>query len=203
MIQAKCKISRRLGVNVFPKCGKVVARRPYPPGPKKKRRTAQLSEYGKEMREKQKLRYLYNLREKQFGNYVRNILTRRGGSEDAAVALIQARERRLDNAVFRLGFAATRQQARQMVSHGHFLVNQKRTTVPSYQIKKGDEVALRLQSRQKTLFKELGPRLKSYQSPVWLELDAEKLTGKIVGDPSLEEAAPPVEMSSIFEFYSR
>lgn len=203
MVQAKCKISRRLGVNIFPKCGKTFSRRPYPPGPKKKRRTAQLSEYGKELREKQKLRYLYNLREKQFGNYVNSILGRRGRVEDAATALIRVLEKRLDNVVFRLGFATTRQQARQLVSHGHFLVNQKRTTVPSYQLKKGDEVSIRSQSRQKAIFKDLEARLKGYQSPSWTEFNSVNLTGKIVGEPSLAEAAPPVEIASIFEFYSR
>ena len=203
MQQAKCKISRRLGTNLFPKCEKVFARRPYPPGLKKKKPSRQLSEYGKEVREKQKLKYLYNLREKQFGNYVKKILAVRGGTADAAQSLIQLLELRLDNAIFRLGFASTRQQARQMVSHGHFLVNDTRTTTPSYHLRKGDVVSLRSQSKNKTLFKDLGSRLKGFQPPAWLELDKANFTAKVTGDPSLVEATPPVEMSAIFEFYSR
>lgn len=203
MQQAKCKISRRLGVNVFPKCGKVFARRPYPPGPKKKRRAAHLSEYGRELREKQKLKYLYNLREKQFSNYVKEILARRARAQDASAALMQKLERRLDNAVFRLGFAITRQQARQMVSHGHFVVNQRKVTIPSYQLRVGDEVSICPGSQKKVIFRDLQVRLNKYEVPLWLELDKRGFKGKVIRYPSFEEAVPPAEISSIFEFYSR
>ncbi len=203
MQQAKCKITRRLGTSLFPKCEKVFARRPYPPGQKKKKTFGQLSEYGKEVREKQKLRYLYNLKERQFRNYVRETLAMRAGASDAAQSLIQLLELRLDNSVFRSGFASTRQQARQMISHGHFLVNGTRTTVPSYRLRRGDVITLRPQSKTKTLFKDLGQKIKGFQPPTWLELDKTNSTVKVTGAPSLEEAIPPVEMSAIFEFYSR
>lgn len=204
MSQARCKISRRLGVNLFSKCAKVVSRRPSPPGPqKKKRRTAPLSEYGKELREKQKLQYLYNLRERQFRNYVKAILARRGKVENAPQFLVQTLERRLDNVIFRLGFATTRQQARQMVSHGHFLVNGRKITIPSHEVRMKDEISIRPQSARKGVFRDLAMRLKGYVPPSWLQLDKEHFKGKVIGIPSLEEAMPPAEISAIFEFYSR
>ena len=197
------KISRRLGLALYPKYSKVISRRPYPPGQKKKRRPSAPSEYGKQVREKQKLRNLYNLREKQFRNYVKKILSKKRRTINADQSLIQTLELRLDNTVFRLGFAATREQARQMVSHGHFLVNGRKVTIPSNQLKKGDEVSLRPQSKNKVLFKEMGVKIKNFQPVSWIELDKTNLTGKIAKEPSLEEVMPPVEMSAIFEFYSR
>jgi len=181
-----------------------MSRRPYPPGPtKKKRRVAALSEYGKELREKQKLKYLYNLKERQFRNYVKTILAKRERTESAPELLIQKLEKRVDNVVFRLGFAKTRQQARQLVSHGHFLVNGRKTTIPSQQVDIGDEVSIRPQSLSKGIFRDLTVYLKKYNPPSWLELDKVNFKGRVVANPSLEEAKPPVELSSIFEFYSR
>jgi small subunit ribosomal protein S4 len=204
MKQAKCKISRRLGVPIFSKCAKVLSRRPYPPGyTKRKRRPAPLSEYGKELREKQKLKYLYNLRERQFRNYVKAILAKRTKVESAPELLIQMLERRLDNVVFRLGFAKTRQQARQLVAHGHFLVNGRKTTIPSQQLKTGDEISIRQQSLSNGIFRDLKSQLKNYNPPSWLTLDKDNFTGKVIGTPSLEEVQPPAEISPIFEFYSR
>jgi len=203
MQQPKCKISRRLGTNIFPKCAKVYSRRPYPPGQKKKRRTAAPSEYGRELKEKQKLRYLYNLKENQFRNYVKDILKRSGRIEDAPTALMQLLERRLDNVVFRLGLAASRQQSRQMVSHGHFMVNGRKVTVPSYQLKLEDEITIRPGSSGKEIFKDLETRLNKYEAPSWLEFDKKILKGRVTGYPLFEHVAPPVEISSIFEFYSR
>lgn len=203
MPQAKCKISRRLGVNIFPKCGKIFARRPYPPGPKKKRRAVPLSEYGKELREKQKLQYLYNLRERQFSNYVKKVLAVAKKGKDAQTLLLQLLELRLDNVAFRLGFAKTRHQARQLVSHGHFMVNKRRITVPSYQLKVGDEISIRPGSKNKIIFQDLEMRLKNYQLPSWLELDKKNFVGKVINLPSFEEVVPPAETSSIIEFYSR
>lgn len=203
MQQPKCKISRRLGTSLFPKCAKVYSRRPYPPGQKKKRRTTALSEYGRELQEKQKLRYLYNLKEKQFRNYVKDILSRGGRIQNAPTALIQLLERRLDNVVFRLGFAVSRQQARQMVSHGHFMVNKRKVTVPSYSVKIGDTISVRPRSHNKEIFRDIELKLAKYQPPAWLELDKKTLEAKVVGYPSFEEVMPPVEIASVFEFYSR
>jgi len=180
-----------------------MVKRPYPPGKKGKRRRSPLSEYGKELREKQKLRNLYGLGERQFKKYVREVLGKRRKVTDVSALLIKILESRLDNVVFRLGFASSRGQAKQMVSHSYFLVNGKSLDIPSYQAKKGDIIALKSTKAQKAIFKNLKNIIKKYKTPGWLELDAQKLEGKIIGQPSLEEVAPPVEITAIFEFYSR
>jgi len=209
MEDSKCKICRRSGIKLFlkgercfsQKCAMV--KRPYPPGKKGKRRRSPLSEYGKELREKQKLRNLYGLGERQFKKYVREVLGKRRKVTDVSALLIKILESRLDNVVFRLGFASSRGQAKQMVSHSYFLVNGKSLDIPSYQAKKGDIIALKSTKAQKAIFKNLKNIIKKYKTPGWLELDAQKLEGKIIGQPSLEEVAPPVEITAIFEFYSR
>ncbi len=209
MKNAKCKICRRLGVKLFlrgercltPKCP--VVRRPYPPGQKKKRRRSSFSEYGKELKEKQKLKNWYNLGEREFKNYVKKVLQKRGKVEDASGLLVENLESRLDNTVFRLGFASSKSQAKQFVSHGLFLINGRSVDTPSYHVKKGDIISLKPQKAKKAVFQNLKNLLKKYKTPSWLELNAEKLEGKVIGKPSLEEAAPPVEIPVIFEFYSR
>jgi small subunit ribosomal protein S4 len=210
----KCKICRRLNRKLFlkgercfsPKCAMV--RKPYPPGVKGKRRTSALSEYGKELREKQKLKRWYNLSEKQFKKYVKEVLEKAHkrtakSTEDAAEVLIRRLESRLDNVIWRLGWAASRNQARQMVSHGHFLVDRKPVNIPSFEVKKGSKISIRPGSKKKAIFENLLSVLKKHQPPSWLELDKEKLEGRVIGLPSLEETAPPAEISSIFEFYSK
>jgi len=180
-----------------------MVRKPYPPGPKAKKRVRALSEYGKELKEKQKLKNCYNLEERQFRKYVREILKARGKVADAGVALIKTLESRLDNVVFRLGFAPSRTAARQIVSHGHFMVNDKPVDIPGYLVKKGDKISLKPSSVKKTMFQKISPLLKKHNPPSWLKLDAKSLGGKVADSPSLEEAAPPAELSSIFEFYSK
>jgi small subunit ribosomal protein S4 len=207
--EAKCRICRRLGVKLFlrgercfsPKCAMV--KRPYPPGQKGKRRPAPPSEYKRELVEKQKLKYWYNLSERQLRKYVKEVLEMRGKVEDASVLLIQNLEKRLDNVVYRLGFAVSRDQARQMVSHNFFLVNGKSVNIPSYRLKVGDVISLKPQKLKKVIFKDLKEKLKRHSVPSWLFLDPEKLEGKIIAEPKVEEIAPPVEVSSVFEFYSR
>lgn len=178
-------------------------KRPYPPGQKGKRRRRLPSEFGKELREKQKLKNWYNLGERQFRNYVKKVLAQRGKVEDAVTLLIRLFETRLDNVVFRLGFAKSRSQAKQLVSHGHFSVNGKSIDVPSYSVKKGDVISIKSQKTKKTIFQNIKTLLTKQKVPSWLTIDAEKLEGKVIGEPTLEEALPPVEISSIFEFYSR
>jgi len=214
MENSKCKICRRLGVKLFlkgercfsPKCPMV--KRPYPPGQKRKRRFSPPSEYSKELREKQKLKNWYNLTERQFKNYVKKVLARRGRVQDPEVLLIKTLESRLDNVVFRLGFAISRIQAKQLVSHGYFLVNGKPVNFSAYQVKKEDIISLKPQKIKKTRVptgwvQNLKNLLKKHKPPNWLKLDAEKLEGEVIGEPTLEEAAPPVEISIIFEYYSR
>lgn len=209
MKESVCTICRRNGTKLFlkgekcfsPKCS--VIRKPYAPGPKGKRRKSGLSEYGKELREKQKLKNWYNLKETQFKNYVREILKQKNQTEDAETLLIKKLERRLDNVVFRLGLAPSRAQARQLVSHGHFLVNGKAINIPSCSVKKGDKIQVKANSLQKAVFKNVIPNLKKYKQPAWLKLDIGNLEAEVIGEPNLEEAAPPAEIPVIFEFYSR
>jgi len=205
----KCKICRRLGGKLFLKGEKCLSlkcpmvRKPYPPGQKRKRRSKRLSEYGKELREKQRLKNWYNLKERQLRNYVKAVLEKPGKTEDTGTQLIQALERRLDNVVFRLGFAVSRPQAKELVSHRHFLVNEKIVNIPSFLVKKGDKIKIRPASVKKNIFKNLSSTLKKHSLCSWLSLNIEKLEGKVKELPTLETAAPPVEVSAIFEFYSR
>lgn len=184
-----------------PKCP--VTRRTYPPGKRSKRRRAALSEFGKELREKQNLRNWYNLGEGQFENYVKDILSRKSKVRDAALSLIQKLELRFDNVIFRLGFASSHDQARQFVSHGHFMVDNRKITIPSYQLKKGDKVSFYASSKSKKVFQNLSAILKKHKAPAWLKLDTEKLEGEVLGLPTMEDANPIAEISSIFEYYSR
>ena len=180
-----------------------MVRRPYAPGQKGKRRPRALSEYGKELREKQKLRNWYNLRERQFKKYVKEILSQKQRKEDATALLIRKFENRLDNVIFRLGFAPSREQARQLISHRHFNVNGRLVNVPSFGVKKGDVIAVSDKSRKKVIFQNLANSLKKHKFPSWLKLNVEEFKGEVIGQASLEEAAPPAEISLIFEFYSK
>jgi len=179
----------------------------YAPGASGKRRNRGLSEYGKELKEKQKLRQWYNLGEKQFRNYIDDVLERMHNTsvkeENPAEVLIRILESRLDNVVFRLGFADSRSQARQLVTHGHFLLNDKPIRRPSAILKKGDKVGVSPNSQKSGYFIKLPPKMKKSQMVSWLSLDQKTIEGKIEGIPTIEEVAPPAEISSIFEFYSR
>lgn len=176
-------------------------KRAYPPGQKGKRRLGPPSEYALQMREKQKLRYWYNLKERQLKNYVREVL--REGGENMPEALIKKLENRLDNTIFRLGFASSRPQARQLVLHGFFLVNGRKLKTPSYQLKKGDKISLKPGKEKKSIFENLKKILTKQKIPSWLQLDVEKLEAKVIAEPNLAEAAPPADILTIFEFYSR
>lgn len=206
MNQPKCKICRRQGTKLFlkgercflPKCA--IIKRPYPPGPK--RRPKKLSEFGKELREKQILRNWYNLKEGQFKKYVKEVLEKRAKTEDAGSLLIKNIFSRLDNIVFSLGFASSRTKAKQLVSHGHFLINGKKVDIPSYHIKKGDVIKLKEISRKKPGFENISNSLKKRKFPGWVEFNQEKLEAKIVGELK-EENEIPAEVSTIFEYYSR
>ena len=181
-----------------------MVKRPFPVRKKGKRRTRMLSEYGKELKEKQKLKNLYNLRETQFRKYVKEVLSSRGrGQKDTANLLIGILESRLDNVIFRLGMAPSRLGARQMVSHNHFSVDGKRVNIPSFQVKKGAIIKITSKSLPKKIFQNISARLKKQNIPSWLELDADKLEGKIIREPSFEDAALSIEISAIFEYYSR
>lgn len=208
---SKCRVCRRAGQKLFlkgdkcssPKC--TLIKKSYPPGVHGrkflKRRRPALSEYGLQLREKQRLKFLYGLREKQFSRYIKEATGKRG--IDSAVLASRILELRLDNAVFRLGFAKSRSFARQLVSHGHIIVNGRKITVPSYRLKKGDKIAIRSQSLDKKVFSDLELILKKYDPPAWLKLDKVKKIGEVAGFPGPEAISPDVDLNAIIEFYSR
>jgi len=211
MINTKCKICRRAGEKLFLKEGKCytpkcpLTRKSYPPGVQKrgaeKKPKRALSEYGLQLAEKQKLKFFYLLRERQFKNYVKEAL--KGTGSDIISRLAEILELRLDNVVYRLGFAKSRSVARQLVSHGHIMVNGKKTNIPSYRLKVGDIIAIRPQSASKKIFQDLDIYFKKYQPPVWLELNKEKKEGKVVGKPQAQDIEVKTNLNAIIEFYSR
>lgn len=170
----------------------------------RKRRPTPLSEYGRQLQQKQELRNQYNLKEHQFAKYVHETLDKKiKGDVTTAQVFVERLERRLDNIVFRAGIADTRSQARQMVSHGHFMVNGKRTKIPSYETHIGNVINVVPADLQKTLFKNILLKIKKHTPPAWLEVNKETLTITRKGVPSLQDLGLAVEVPLIFEFYSR
>jgi small subunit ribosomal protein S4 len=173
------------------------------PAPRDRKRRSTASEYKKSLIEKQALKRLYGLSEKQFKRYVKETLAKMGRVENVSEELVKVLEKRLDNVVFRMGLSKSRSHARQMVSHAYFLVNGKPVNIPSFQVHKDDMVALKETKKKKPLFAELPAALKKAETPVWLKLNKEKIECQVVGDPSLAEVNPPVQIPLVFEFYSR
>ncbi|MBO4894696.1 MAG: 30S ribosomal protein S4 [Clostridia bacterium] len=158
------------------------------------------SEYAKQLDEKQKVKFIYGMLEKQFYSYYERATKMQGKAGENLLVLC---ERRLDNVVFRLGFAATRRQARQLVTHGHFVINGKRVDIPSYQVKPGEVVAISENSRKKPVFAELtGENAPIALVPGWIE-KTDDYTGKIVAMPTREDIDYPVEEHLIVELYSK
>lgn len=181
-----------------------MVKRPYPPGgPKKRGGRRSFSEYAKELREKQRLKSWYHLGEKQFKDYIKKVLKKRGRVTDSQDLLIKYLERRLDNVIFRLGFSPSRLGARQLVTHGHFLVSGQRVNIPSYSLGKGDRISALLSSRSKPIFQKALEDLAKRPLPAWLKFDSKTAEVQVIGEPSFEEAAPPADISAVFEFYSR
>jgi len=204
-----CKLCRREGKKLFLKSERcyttkcALVRRSYAPGmqgPKQQGPGRKMSVYGRQLREKQTAKRSYNVREKQFVNYFKKASRQKGNTEEN---LFQLLELRLDNVIYRLGFASSRRQARQLVSHGHFLINNKKVNIPSYQLKVKDEITVRPKSKEMPLFKNLQEKLKSHEFVDWLYLDLKELAGKVVDLPNYEKAAKEFDMKQIIEFYSR
>lgn len=194
------KISRRFGVELFG-ASKAFARRPFPPGQHGARAgRKKKSDYGIMLAEKQKLRFMYGVLEGQFRKYYEEASRRRGVTGDI---LLQLLELRLDNVIYRLGFASTRAAARQMVSHGHVTVNGRKVNIASYSCKPGDVVAVAAKARSQALANRYVELAANATTPDWIEVDAAKLTGKIARIPSVEEIAPIVNVQLIVELYSR
>jgi len=196
------KISRRLNIALTEKAQKVLNKRPFPPGqhgPSARRR--QMSDYGMQLQEKQKARYMYGVLEKQFRNlYAR---AQRVPGETGA-ALFMLLERRLDNVVYRMGLGATRQQARQLVAHGHITVNGRKTNITSFTVRVGEKIAVRVESRKRTYFKTiLEAKELLHRAPEWMRVVHADLSAEIVALPRREDAEQGINEQLIVEFYSR
>ncbi len=204
----KEKIERRLGTKLFlkgersfsPKSATV--KRMYPPGVHGKAFRRHASEYGMQLQSKQKIRNIYRMLEKQFKNLAKVAIASKKETGDF---LVKKLERRLDNVVYRAGLAQSRDQARQVVSHGHILVNGRKTTIPSFEVNTGDVIKVREGSMKTKYFSTLAPQwIKKYEAPKWIELDRDALIAKVTGIPTLEESGlDSKDIQSLIEFYSR
>lgn len=200
------KVERRLGERLFlkgerclsPKCAEV--RKPYPPGVHGKKRSRGGSEYAELLKEKQKLRFMYGLDNKTLKKYFVMAKKHKG---DLETRLIKFLEYRLDNVVFRLGFAISRGIARQLVSHGHILVDGKAVNIPSYQVKTGNKIAISPVSADLDIFADLPVRFKNYEPPLWMALDKEKKIGEIKRGIGRDDVLISPNLLLITEFYSR
>lgn len=200
----KCKLSRREGTDLFLKSGvkplESKCKLEVPPGGIKGERRARVSGYGLQLREKQKVKRIYGVLERQFRLYFAEADRQKGITGHN---LLVALERRLDNVVFSLGFAASRAQARQVVRHGHVLVDGKKASIPSLQVRAGQTVAIKESSRNNLLIRASVETARGRGVPGWLELDAENCTGKVVTLPTREDIKMPVQEQLIVELYSR
>jgi len=177
-----------------------IEKRNLPPGQHGKARKAKMLGYGLQLREKQKVKRTYGVLENQFRRYFEAADRQRGITGET---LLQLLERRLDNAIYRLGFATSRPQARQLVKHGHFLVNGKKVDIPSYQLRQGDVVTLRQSSEKSPAILHAMEEVKGRGVPEWLALDAAALSGRVVSLPTREQINLPVQEQLIVELYSK
>ena len=202
---AVCRLCRREGIKLYlkgdrcysPKCA--IDRRGYAPGQHGQMRR-KLSEYGIQLREKQKARRIYGVLETQFKNYFEKAVRQKGVTGENLLRLL---ETRLDNVVYRLGFAVSRPQARQLVRYGHIEVNGKRVTIPSYQVRERDVISVREKSRSLTHFKEVTENGAVKAVPGWLSVNYETLTGEVLSLPKREDIDTPIQEHLIVELYSK
>ncbi len=192
----KFKIARRLGAGVFDKTQTPKFNMAKGIGTK---RPKALSEYGTQFLEKQKVRFSYGITEKQLSNYVKEASKLKGAG--TVEKFFEELESRLDNVVYRMGLAPSRRGARQMVSHGHFVINGKRTTVPSYKTKQGDVFVVREGSKGKKIFSNLAEKMKDYTVPTWLSFNIDQMEGKVLAKPKNAETF--IDFNAVLEFYSR
>lgn len=204
-----CKLCRREGMKLFlkgerclsPKCA--VERRAFPPGMHGKKQTfrRKTSDYGTQLREKQKARRVYGVMERQFRRYFEEAGRTTGMT---GVNLLAMLERRLDNVVYRLGLADSRPQARQLVRHGHFEVNGRKTNIPSYQVSVGDVIKVRESAQSKTYFKDRAQLMQgAAKTPAWLKFTFTAMSAEVVGNPAREDVEIPLNEQLIVEYYSR
>ena len=200
-----CRLCRREGTKLFLKGSRcyskkcAVERRPTPPGQHGVRRR-KVGEYGLQLREKQKVRRTYGVLERQFRNYFVDAENRPGVTGEN---LLRSLELRLDNVVYRMGFASSRAQARQLVNHGHFLVNGRKADVASYRLRPGDRIEVRERSRPTAPFKTASETLRTAQVPEWLSVEPEKLAGSVTALPRRDQMPADLNEQLVVEFYSR
>ncbi len=205
-LDSKCSQCRRAGEKLFlkgarcfsPKCA--VTRRNYAPGIHGAKRKSAPTEYGQQLREKQNLKKMYRLLERQFANYFDLADRQEGVTADNLIRLLESR---LDNTVYRMGFALSRDEARQLVNHGHFKVNGKKVDVPSMQVKKGDVIEVRPESKAKRAFENLEKRIDVKAIPSWLEVNIPNMKAQVMQLPDAQLANVQVNMRLIVEFYSK
>jgi len=201
-----CRLCRREGMKLFlkgercysEKCA--IEKRNVPPGQHGRGRKAKLVGYGVQLREKQKVKRTYGVLENQFRRYFESADRQKGITGEL---LLQSLERRLDNVVYRLGFATSRSQARQLVRHGHFTVNGRKVDIPSYQVRPGDIVGIRQGSRENATIAHAMEEVKGRGIPEWLSLDGGALAGKVAQLPTREQINLPVQEQLIVELYSK
>ncbi len=206
MSRINCKTCRRLGASI---CGRVKCayiKRPYAPGKldSERKHRSQVSEYGEQMRAKQKLRISYGLREKQFSLYTASAMSaNETASEKVApeLRLFRILESRVDNVVFRSGLAATRSLARQLVSHGHLMVNDRKITIPSRLLKIGDVISVREGSKNIKPFENIAVTMEAQSSHTWISVDVKAATAKVTSQ--VREVEPIYDIGKVLEFYSR
>jgi len=202
---AVCRLCRREGVKLYLKGDRcysdkcAVIKRAYAPGQHGQSRK-KISEYGIQLREKQKARRIYGVLENQFRNYFEKAERKKGITGENLLRML---ELRLDNVIYRLGFANSRVEGRQLVRHGHFTVNGKKVNIPSFSVRVGDVIAIAEKSRKSPKLKENAELAAHKTVPEWLELDKDSLVGKVVALPSRESIDVPIEEHLIVELYSR
>jgi small subunit ribosomal protein S4 len=201
-----CRLCRREGMKLFlkgercytEKCA--IEKRNFPPGQHGKTRRAKLAGYGLQLREKQKVKRIYGVLEDQFRRYFESAERQRGITGET---LLQLLERRLDNVIYRLGLATSRAQARQLVRHGHFLVNGKKVDVPSFSVRAGDVIGVRATSQKSPVIEHAMEEVKGRGIPEWLQFDSSATTGRIMSLPTREQINLPVQEQLIVELYSK
>ena len=201
-----CRLCRREGLKLFlkgercytSKCA--IDRRPHAPGQHGQARAKKPTEYGLQLREKQKARRMYGVMEKQFRHYFDEAVRRKGVAGENLLILL---ERRLDNVIFHLGFASSRAESRQLVNHGHFTINGKKVDIASYSIRVGEVIAVKEGSKGSPRMKQLLENLGSRTVPSWLSLDANAAAGTVISLPTREDIQIPIQEHLIVEKYSR
>ena len=196
----RARVCRRLEFPVFESPKFSSPRKNYPPGEHGNSRRRKLSNYGIQLREKQRIKYMYGLLEKQFRNYYKKAQSKTGPTGHNLLIMLESR---LDNTVFRLGLAPTRRSARQLVSHKHFLVNNRCVNIPSFQLKPDDIINVRDKSKKMDLFQDSLRKVQGDNPMPWLEIDKAQLKGKFISIPDREEITEPLNEQLIVELYSK